>query len=156
MLLHGAYAGKEHNSPCFKATRLTESLQQIDENGDGKWILFGDSAFAMNSYVQRMLKGVMCKTTAGKQFNSVMAGVHVTVENAIGELLTQWGMVGHRQTNKLGSVPLAKHVTVAAFLHNCQGTLYGNQCTGLFGPHLHDSMKYEYCRLYSTYTINLS
>jgi len=69
-----------------------------------------------------------------------MAGVRVAIENAIGEVLGQWGHVGHKKTNILGSVPLAKHVSVAVFLHNIQGILYGNLCTSMFGEGLRERL----------------
>ena len=140
MLVHGAYAGREHDSPIFKAAGLVQALRRLELAGRGHWIIFGDSAFALSQYVQRMLRGASKRTRAGRRYNRKMARVRVSIENAIGEVLTQWGLVGHKNTNLLGAIPLAKHVSVAVFLHNVQGILYGNQCTQKFGDHLREML----------------
>ena len=140
MLLHGAYAGKEHDSPCLKATGLVATLRRMEQEGRGWWMLFGDSAFMLSRHLQRMLKGLQRRTAAGKLFNTAMASVRVSVENAIGEVLGRWGAIGHKKMNRLGAMPLGRHVSVAVFLHNCEGILYGNLCTGMFGEALRESL----------------
>ncbi len=62
-------------------------------------------------------------------YNRCMAHARVTNENAFADLLNTWGSIGHKRTNKLGSMPLAKHVAVVCLLHNCAGIASGNQMT---------------------------
>ena len=77
MLLHGAYAGAQHDSPCFTASGLKQSLRRLDESGRGHWVVFGDSAFALDRYVQRMLRGAMRQSAAGARYNRRMAGLRI-------------------------------------------------------------------------------
>ncbi len=90
-------------------------------------MVFGDSAFALSRHVQRMLRGMARRTARGKKYNRTMGRVRVTIENAFAGVLNSWGMVGHKRINRLGSMPLAKHMSVAILLYNLQGIWYGNQ-----------------------------
>ncbi len=100
------------------------------------WIGFGDSAFALNLYVQRMLKGAARKTPRGERFNAQMASVRVAVENAFAEVLNRWAFAGTKRLHKLGSMPVGKHTAIAFWLHNCYGIFYGTQAAVMFGNDL--------------------
>ncbi len=73
-----------------------------------QWVVFGDSAFALDTHVQRMLKGVRARIPRGKAFNSVMASTRVANEHAFSELLSQWGLVGHKLVLSTGSPLIQK------------------------------------------------
>ena len=94
----------------------------------------------VTQHTQRMLRGAAKNTQAGRVYNRYMAKARVSVENAFAGLLNKWGLIGHKRVNKLGSMPLSKHVAVAAMLHNVEGILYGNQITAMFGNHLRERL----------------
>ena len=124
------------NADGFVFLQFTRAMQAVEQRTGQRWAGFRDSAFALNLYVQRMLKGLARKTPRGKRFNKRMAGVRVSVENAFAEVMNQWGFVSARKMQKLGSMPVAKHVACAFLLHNCHGILQGNQASCMFGHDL--------------------
>ncbi len=69
------------------------------------WALFGDSAFGLSLYVQRMLRWAAARSAAGKAFNHSMAAVRISVENAFAELLNRWLFVGVKRLHVQGSMP---------------------------------------------------
>ena len=120
--------------------QTVQALERIEARTGQRWAVFGDSAFSLNAHVQRMLRGAAKNTAAGRAYNRYMAGARVAVENAFAGLLNRWGLIGHKRVNQLGSMPLAKHVAVAALLHNVHGILYGNQMTAMYGNHLRERL----------------
>ena len=113
--------------------QIKQSLATIEQRTGNRWLIFGDSAFGLSRYLQRMVKGLHRTTREGRVYNRIMASTRVTNEQAIGELTQSWAFIAHGQTNVLGSMPLAKHVGVAAVLHNCEGILYGNKMVEAMG-----------------------
>ncbi len=116
--------------------QFTERMRDVHGRTGCLWIGFGDSAFALNLYVQRMLKGAARRTPQGERFNAHMASVRVSVENAFAEVLNRWAYVGVKRLHKLGSMPVGKQTVVAFWLHNCYGILYGTQAASMFGNDL--------------------
>ena len=135
------HAGREHDSPCLLGSGIRQQLQQAAQRSGRSWAVFGDSAFGLDRHVHRMLRGAAKHTVAGRRYNRYMSKARVAVENAFAELLNRWGFVGHKRLNKLGSMPVAKHVKVAVMLHNCEAICYGNQATAMFGDdHLREKL----------------
>ncbi len=90
-----------------------DRLQTVPVRSGRVWALFGDSAFGLSLFVQRMLRGAAARSPAGCRFNLWMAGVRVSVENAFAELLGRWRFVGTKRLQVLGSMPVGKHIDVA-------------------------------------------
>jgi hypothetical protein len=107
------------------------------------WALFGDSAFGLSLYLQRMLRGAAARSDAGRAFNRKMASVRISVENAFAELLNRWRFVGVRRLHVLGSMPVAKHVHVAVMFHNLYGIFYGTLASTMFGHQLRAGLTLE-------------
>ena len=66
--------------------------------------------------------------------------MHVSNEHAFSELLSQWGLVGHKRVLLLGSMPLAQHMHVAVMLSNIQVIFYGSQTELAFGGGFRESL----------------
>ena len=115
----------------------------VEQRTGGLWCVFGDSAFALSRYVQRMLKGAARYTQRGRYFNRRMGAARVSIENDFGALLAQWPFIGHKLTNQIGQMPLTRQVVVAAFLHNCQAIWYGSLLTETFDDWLRDGETVE-------------
>jgi hypothetical protein len=122
------------------AWQVIEQLREIRARTHRRWVVFGDSAFALDTHVQRMLKGVRARIPRGKAFNTTMARTRVANEHAFGELLNQWGLVGHKRVLKLGSMPLSMHMHVAVLLRNMQVIWYGSQTQLCFEGTLRESL----------------
>eukprot|EP00961_Rhodomonas_salina_P040059 538358-Rhodomonas_salina.1 len=75
-------------------------------------------------------------TPQGMCFNKRMARVRISIENAFTDVLNKWAFVGYCCLQVLGSMPVAKHLHVAFFLHNCAGIFYGNLASTMFGHDL--------------------
>ncbi len=119
---------------------MVETLANVEARTGHRWIVFGDSAFALSRHVQRMLKGLRRRTAAGRAFNTCMASARVTIENEFARLINTWRWVGNKRKLKLGAMPLAKHFAVAAFLQNCHVILYGSQTSTAFGGELRERL----------------
>jgi hypothetical protein len=120
--------------------QIVQQLREIRTRTQRRWVVFGDSAFALDAHVQRMLKGVRARIPRGKAFNTAMARTRVANEHAFGELLSQWALVGHKRVLKLGSMPLSMHMHVAVMLRNMQVVLYGSQTELTFGGSLREPL----------------
>ncbi len=103
------------------------------------WLVFGDSAFALDTQVQCMLKGMHTSILCGKAFNITMACTLVANEHIFSELLNQWGLVGHRSLFKLSSMQ-SMHMHVAVLLRNIQVIWYGSQTELSFGGTLQETL----------------
>ena len=119
---------------------MVQQLRSIRARTHQRWVIFGDSAFALDVHVQRMLKGVRARLPHGKAFYTVMASTRVSNEHAFSELLSQWGFVGHKRVLRLGSMPLAQHMHVAVMLRNIQVIFYGSQTELAFGGSFRDTL----------------
>ncbi len=113
--------------------QVKQQLEAVDARGDGWWVVFGDSAFALSRNMQRQLRGTAKRTAAGSFFNQTMGCVCISIENRFAELLNTWGYVGYKRDNHFGAVPVARQVSVATLLQICRGIWYGNQMTSLMG-----------------------
>jgi hypothetical protein len=119
---------------------MIAQLREIRARTHKRWVIFGDSAFALDTHVQRMLKGVRARVPSGRAFNIAMGRTRVANEHAFSELLKQWGLVGHQRVLRLGSMPLSQHMHVAVMLHNIQVIFYGSQTKLAFGGSFRESM----------------
>ncbi len=127
----------------MSCVQVPAKLQQVHQDTGRVWCLFGDSAFGLSLYMQRMLRGAAARTAAGKRFNAQMASVRVSIENAFAEVLNRWRFVGVKRLQVLGTMPVAKHVAVAVMFHNMYNILYGSQAVCMFGPALRAGLTLE-------------
>ncbi len=125
----------ERSDVCWRVQVLSK-LQEVHHRTGRVWSLFGDSAFGLSLYTQRMLRGAAARTEAGRRYNSRMASVRIAVENAFAEVLNRWKFVGVKRLHVLGSMPVGKHVAVAVLFHNMYSIFYGSQAACMFGHEL--------------------
>lgn len=129
-LFFGPYQGKEHDSTVFKATGVIEKLQAMKVRTQKRWILFGDSAFARGEHVQRMFKGAW-NNPDRTMYNKRMASMRICVEWGFGGLKNLFPYIRDAASMKLGSAPVGRIFSVAAFLKNCHNAAYG-ELTGAY------------------------
>eukprot|EP00286_Rhodomonas_abbreviata_P025364 CAMPEP_0181295120 /NCGR_PEP_ID=MMETSP1101-20121128/3970_1 /TAXON_ID=46948 /ORGANISM="Rhodomonas abbreviata, Strain Caron Lab Isolate" /LENGTH=414 /DNA_ID=CAMNT_0023399835 /DNA_START=18 /DNA_END=1262 /DNA_ORIENTATION=+ len=136
LLLWGPFYGSEHDSPCLAKTPILAALRRLFYRMGRWYLVFGDSAFAMTRFVQRMIKGPAAHTAQGQAFNGAMAPLRVDIEHAFRDVQRDWSGVKWVPGQCLGLRPVGRYTHVCIFLHNCMGLLCGNLQTAKFGQEL--------------------
>lgn len=129
--LYGPVEGKMHDATLLRTSMWMQFLEQMQANGNGHHILFGDCAFPCTRNIQCMFKGAM--ETSSARFNELMAKIRISVENCFAEQSIIWHFLTHENKNAVGRSPVQEYYTIATFLMNCRGTLYGNQMMSQVG-----------------------
>jgi hypothetical protein len=68
---------------------MLDQLASVRQDTGAVWSLFGDSAFALNVHLQRMLRGAAARSEAGKRYNQRMAAVSISIEHSFAEVLNR-------------------------------------------------------------------
>ena len=111
--------------------QLLDKMKVVFERTGRAFIIFGDSAFPLSRFMQRMLKGNMDK--AGECFNALMSRLRICIENVFAEVFQFWGYTSHHLQHKLGCELVHETFLVATFLQNCKACFHGNQMSAQYG-----------------------
>jgi len=76
-------------------------LEKISWHSRREWEVFTDSALALQTHVQCMLKGITRTTRQGREYNMIMASLLVTNKNCFAELVRSRGFVRYKKLNKI-------------------------------------------------------
>lgn len=111
--------------------------------GLGKdYVLFGDSAYPINTFLWRMYKGVM--TVLQQAFNKDMTAARVSVEWGFGKITNLFPFLDYRKKHKVLLSPVGLYFPVANILTNMHTCLSSGNIVSLEfemePPSLHNYM----------------
>ena len=131
LFFYGAEAGRRHDGFLYLESGIYDRLGEV--LGPAlRLALFGDSAFPRSD---RLLKPFIGNnlTPLEEAWNARWCPMRVSVEWALGKIVTLWKLVGTRQQMKVLLSPVDKWVRTAALLTNLHTCFYGGLISTYFG-----------------------
>ena len=135
-LVWGPWRGVFHDATMFARSGILEDLEQIAEELGEDFSCFGDSAYPLNRFVQRILKGPATGeglTAWERRYNALMARFRIIIENVFSVCDQYWGILRDRKNLRLGSMAVGKLFPLAVLLYNIRTILYGNNIVSYMG-----------------------
>eukprot|EP00961_Rhodomonas_salina_P265307 3586361-Rhodomonas_salina.1 len=133
-LIWGPWRGTEHDATMMREAKILEEMREVCEDLGIDYCIFGDSAYPLHRFMQRVLKPVPGGelTQLERRFNALMSRYRVVVENIFGEAVKYFGILTHRHNMRLGSMQVGKVFPLAMLFYNLRSMFYGNQTSAYF------------------------
>ena len=128
--LFGAVSGRRGDGYMLHASNFLERMEQMCNNLNEEYYVYGDPAYPLCQYILRGFKGLM--TPAEQELSTAMSGVRQTVEWAYHLVTALWSYVDCNKRLKIRQQPVGRIYFIAAFLTNVHCCLYGNQILNYF------------------------
>lgn len=144
----GPEGGRENDLDLFRYSDIDRRLSAVCEDEDGNWFVYGDPAYTFcgGRHVIGPWRAAN-PTPEEAHFNTVMSGVRVSVENAIGHVTNKWSALDFTRQEKIGWSAVALKYLVAVILSNFITCIRGgNQISSMFSmrpPTLNQFVGYE-------------
>jgi len=135
-LVWGPWRGVFHDSTMFSRSGVLQDLEDISRELGQDFIAFGDSAYPLNRYMQRILKGPATGeglTAWERRYNALMARFRIIVENVFAVCEQSWGILRDRHNLRLGNQAVGKLFPLAILFYNIRTILYGNNIVSYMG-----------------------
>ncbi|XP_013383168.1 uncharacterized protein LOC106153684 [Lingula anatina] len=143
--LYGPMEGKRHDCALLKESGLLQQLQQLPQDVDGRFCIYGDPAYPIRPQLQCPFRGANI-TPEQHAFNSEMSRVRESVEWAFGKIVQTFAFLDFKKNLKLYLQPVGKLYAVGAILTNCHTCCYGGVITEFFNVHPPTLEEYLYQR----------
>ena len=79
--------------------QILDVMKVVYDRTGKAYVIFGDSAFPLNSFMQRMLNGRLDERS--HSFNALMVCYRICIENVFAEIFQFWGYTSHHLGLKL-------------------------------------------------------
>ena len=111
--------------------QILDMMKVVYDQTGKAYVIFGDSAFPLNCFMQRMLKGRLDERS--RRFNALMARYRICIENVFAQIFQFWGYTSHHLGLKLGLQNVGEIFLVTAFLQNCKLCFHWSQMASQYG-----------------------
>ena len=123
---------------------MNERLATIQEDHEKQYIVFGDSAYMLQSHIRSYYDNE-ANNIISRRMNYAMKSVRIAVEWNYGYTANIFKYLGlHWKLELLKSDTVSKIYTVATILRNCKAILRGTQCSNYFNVRLPDYVFEKY------------
>ncbi len=138
-LVWGPWRGVFHDATMFALSGLLQDLEDISVEQGADYSAFGDSAYPLHRYMQRILKGPATGeglSADQRRYNALMARFRIVIENVFAVCEQYWGVLRDRKNMRLGSMCVGKLFPLAILFYNVRTILYGNNLVMYMGQDL--------------------
>ena len=123
--LHGAFAGKRHDSTMLQQTGLLNDLRRVAWYNGEPLCLYRDPAYPFGLHLQAPFRNIQL-TPQMVLYNEAMSEVRVAVEWLFGSIANYLKFIDFKSQLRVKLSALGKFYIVCALLQNAHTCLYGN------------------------------